>query len=343
MWIKRKTMFLGTAVLALIMIAGCKEFTITTRIFPDGSLERTVAVNGDSSSIVNTGYPVPLDSTWTVSQTFEQNKEKEGKLDTLFTIHKKFRRAADLNRELAMEGDTIPRVRVTVELKKRFRWFYTFYTFRETVHAFSPFKKLSITDYLTENEMDMLFSEEDTLNIEEKYEDFEKRNIFEEFYGDFLEMAKILNDPELTLEIIESKKDTLFQAVVEATSGDDSDEKIAGACYKVFRTDAVWKLKDDLVRSLKQIENTIESIPSMGEDAFTHTVQMPGLIMDSNAREIEGNTASWSYKGERAAYLDYAMWVQSRIVNRWSIYVTILILAVIGLIFLVSAIRHKRK
>jgi len=343
MLIKRKILLCVIVVIALTLIAGCKEITITTRVYTDGSLERTVAVDGDSSSLVDTGYPVPLDSTWTIAQTFKPNKEKEGKLDTLFTIAKKFKRTADLNLALAMEGDTIPRAKVTVELKKSFRWFYTFFTYRETVHAFSPFTKLSILDYLTEDEMDLLFSEEDTLDIEEKYEDFQERNFFEEFYWDFLEKAKTLNDPGLTDTMIQSKKDVLFQAIIDATSEDYSDEKIVTACYDVFQTDAVWKLGEDIIQSLKHIEKMIESTPSMGEDAFTHVVQMPGLIIDSNAKEIEGNTVSWLYRGERAAYMDYEMWVQSRIVNRWSIYATIILLVIIGLVLLISAIRHRKK
>jgi hypothetical protein len=340
---RQKTLSLVLTTAILLLIAGCKEFTITTRVLPDGSLERSVAVDGDSNSIVDTGFPVLLDSTWTILQTVEQNKEKDGKLDTLFTIRKKFRRAADLNRELAMEDDTIPRARVTVKLIKSFRWFHTFYTYRETVHAFSPFTKLSITDYLTEDEMDMLFSEEDTLKLEEKYEDFQERNFFEEFYMDLLDKVQKRDIPGLTEAMIQSKKDELFQAIIEATSEDYSDNKIIKACYDVFQTDAVWELKEDIIGSLKRIEKTIESTPAMGEDAFTHVVQMPGLIIDSNAGKIEGNTVAWFYRGEKAAYLDYEMWVQSRMVNRWTIYATIMLLVVIGLILLLSAIRHRRK
>ncbi|MBU4445439.1 MAG: hypothetical protein L6422_00755 [Candidatus Marinimicrobia bacterium] len=69
---------------------------------------------------------------------------------------------------------------------------------------------------------------------------------------------------------------------------------------------------------------------------------MPGLLIDTNAETVEGNKVVWEVGTGKFFLRDFEMWAESRIVNRWAIPVTAVILLVIcgGLVI---AVFRRRK
>ena len=75
----RITQFIFITIM-LIWITGCKEITTTTTIHPDGSCDRIVEVEGDSSDVVDYSYfPVPKGDSWTVTQKRDLESDSDYK------------------------------------------------------------------------------------------------------------------------------------------------------------------------------------------------------------------------------------------------------------------------
>jgi len=64
-------------------------------------------------------------------------------------------------------NDTTLQVIIQVKLDKRFRWFHTLFTYRETYKDHNPFKRVPISDYLSEEDLALYYINEDTLDIED--------------------------------------------------------------------------------------------------------------------------------------------------------------------------------
>jgi len=160
--------YLFSFMLLVALVSGCKEYlkyTITTRILPDGSIERTMLVEGgdssllegDFSSVLKGSLPVPHDSTWEITTGYQIKSTSDTTRDTLYYCKaiKVFSNSDELNKEL--NWDTLRESQVTrqVKVEKRFRWFNTFYRYAETYKQIFPFTRIPVTDYLSDKELEL--------------------------------------------------------------------------------------------------------------------------------------------------------------------------------------------
>ena len=241
--------YLISFMLLVALVTGCKEYlkyTITTRIFPDGSIERTMLVEGgdssllegDFSSVLKGSLPVPHDSTWEITTGCEIKSAHDTTTDTIYYCKavKVFRNADELNKELNWDTIRENNAARQVKVEKRFRWFYTFYRYAETYKQVFPFKQKSITDYLSDEELELYHADDDELyystetdalllkkdslavnslsktdsvrmnkikeSIEEKYAEWMFANIFE----DYFDAVKVALDKSGTMKPVETDK-----------------------------------------------------------------------------------------------------------------------------------------
>lgn len=316
----------GMSIWTLILLAGCKrEINTTTRVHPDGSFERTVTLRGDSSEVISGTFPVPSDSTWSI---VKKNEGTEGEKKFVLTAEKTFRNARDLNAELKQKKDSVLQVQISIVLNKRFRWFNTFYAYREIYKASTPYLAVPISDYLTPKELELYCQmvdtlKKDTLGIEKKINEWGGSNIMENFYRVLFHEAEIIKDPALTPQTIAAKREDLFYAIRRDSSLDlGKNERILQILEKVYKTKSVRKLSGAIERSAKEFIRNEEFLMRMESDSYTNQIIMPGIILDTNAQTVDGNKAVWKFTGRRFIWADYEMRVESRVVNRWAIYVS---------------------
>ncbi len=171
---KKMFSFLFSFMMMVALVTGCKEYlkyTITTRILPDGSIERTMLVEGGDSSLLEGNYasvlkgslPVPHDSTWDITTGFEIRSVSDTTQDTVyyFKAMKVFRNDDDLNSEL--NWDTVKANNVTrlVKVERKFRWFNTFYHYTEIYRQIFPFAGIPVNDYLSDKELELYHAGDD--------------------------------------------------------------------------------------------------------------------------------------------------------------------------------------
>ena len=71
-------------------------------------------------------------------------------------------------------------------------------------------------------------------------------------------------------------------------------------------------------------------------DEYSQTVEMPGLITETNSISVTGNKVSWKVNGDKFIFKDYEMRVESRVVNKWAFVVSGLLLLLVLILFIVK-------
>lgn len=110
-----------------------------------------------------------------------------------------------------------------------------------------------------------------------------------------------------------------------------------------FRAVVEWNQHYAYALAFRLLMNTEDAEPAGPEYTFNdkNVVEMPGLILDTNSEEVDGNRITWETGNAQYFVYDYEMWAESRMVNRWAVWVTgiLFILIVAGLI--VSFVRQR--
>ncbi len=324
----------------MLFLASCRDIHTTTQVLPDGSCIRTVEFMGmveDESEIMNDIYPIPQDSSWTISYGDENHPGK--------SFQKKFRRVSDLNEELANKLDTLLHIRISVQLQKKFRWFNTYFKYQEVYHAADPFALVPISDFLSEEELELFYINEDTLDYNDRVEKWLAYSIVEDYFQQIKLVVDTLGHPDLSAEWLNSKKELLLEKINEGEQIDQAIQSMVKILESMLGAPAVQLLSEHISRIDADIMRKYEFLMNLGlNGGYTNQVIMPGLILDTNAEELEGNMVSWQISGNRFIWEDYSMWVESRVVNQWAMIVTgvVCICLVVGLL-LGSILRRRRK
>jgi hypothetical protein len=75
--------------------------------------------------------------------------------------------------------------------------------------------------------------------------------------------------------------------------------------------------------------------------SYINEVEMPGIILNTNASSVEGNKVSWKLSDEKFLYNDYMMTVESRVANPWVTYITGGVLIALVALLMVPRLRRK--
>jgi hypothetical protein len=321
----------GFALILLLSLSGCKEnYTVVTTLFADGSCDRVVTVTSDSTKVPDVAFPIPVDSSWEISWTAPTKKGEK----YLYTARKHFAHVDSLRQEYARASGP-GKIKVSIDIEKKFRWFYTYFDYREKYELFKPYTLLPLSQFMTDDEIHRYLEGERSDSLKQKRSMWESRNMFEEYYRGLVDAARALNDPALTPGLIESRKEFLFTELDSSKSDD-----VVQTTQKVLGTPTVRKIGKELQSLAEQIMNKLTT-PSKASGDYVCTVIMPGTILDTNAGEVKGNSIVWKFNDEYLGIADFEMRAESRSVNIWPMAVTGILVLV--LIVLPLAVRRRRE
>lgn len=330
----------------LTSLSGCLDIYFTTEIKPNGEIVKTIVLEGDSTEILETYLPVLSNDTW--NKEWLEGENDKSKLVLKKTFSKDKDALADLN-----PADSAPTLRIVPNLKKQFRWFFTYYKYRETILATNPFQKLDWRDYLNPEELELAkmdederektpgYNEEEFDSIENNLEEYLLNSAFKELFDLFILALNQTDNITLTADQVAAQKNEIFKAAVDSDLNDTVEDLI-----KIFSD--VLDSEDPVViyQQNKELLNwfdlKIEYLSNAFDDNLKFTIRMPGLLIDSNSDEIQGNHVSWSVDSfDDAFFNDYHMTAESRMVNNWTFIVTGILVAF--LLFLLIYLLWKRK
>ena len=340
MYRKNINKFIGALLVLLSLLAGCKDIETTTEIYPDGSCKRIVFAKGDSSEIFSSSFPIPTDSSWTITQ-YDSG-------EFTYIAEKTFKKVADWDKEMNYCQDQADKLIIIPELKRNFRWFYTVYKYTETYKAFNRMHNVPMTDYLTPEEIQLFGCEDDTTakakQVEQKFEEWDKHNTFEGFYQDFIRMTRELKDSILTIARLNTMKNKIYDLYVdELYDNFDYKKTFLKKLGALLGAKSIEQVESDLILAISKNKNRQEKLAEIGLSDFEHTVIMPGVILDTNANTVEGNKVAWKIEPARFMFTDFTMTVESRLVNIWAVVITLVLFVIAVLILLLPLILRKKK
>ncbi|HOT96294.1 MAG TPA: hypothetical protein PLG50_02005 [bacterium] len=325
---KAKRLLVGGSLLASILL-NCKEIETTTRIFADGSIERIIVLNREPGRFSKSCFTLPVDSTWSISTT---PAAKEGR-DAKTVARKRFTSAGELQALYNRASARPWQVRIDVEVRKKFRWFYTSYEYRETYHAFNPYQLPPRSGYLSEKDLAAWIAAPDSDDtLDEKVESWLMAGVFEEFYQSLQNHAARLQDPGLTPAWIASRKERLRTALIDSAKEDDLNAIVA-TCERILGTPAVRRLQPALDTTYKVIEEKLEFDDDVRHAKYLNRVVMPGKIQSSNGQADDSSGIAWPVSAKQFFLADYTMWAQSRRTHPWMVALT-----TVGIVLLALAV-----
>jgi len=335
-------------------LSGCLDITSTSKVNTDGSIVRTITFTGDSTEVHEGKFPVELDSSWSRSLTRLQGEKHN---NYTLTATRAFENVEQMNR--ALGGAFGKTLQYRFEMNKSFRWFFTVYRYQETNIPFDQFTSIPMTEFVSSAELEWLttmMSPDNTRKelttrgdslafdgLMPRIQEGEGRNRFEAIFNSFLDGVKALNSPSLTPTMVIPLKDSLYGRSAKAIEKKNLDtlRVIFTRALKNSLVDKAWQANS---AGFDEIKRKMEFEHRTNSHKYVTSVVMPGLITGSNARKIEGNTATWEDFKDYARHVEYIIWVESRQVNWWAVVVALVVVLSLmtGLMFSVLRRRIRR-
>jgi hypothetical protein len=159
--------------------------------------------------------------------------------------------------------------------------------------------------------------------IEQKFETWQKVNIYKEFYHVVTAALKKLGSNADTVAARESFYWWLDQHKT-FESGIEDDNAFVNAASTYFHVGSA-ELQAANPQGFESFKKKFR-VAAYSLETYTSSVIMPGTITKTNAEKTSNNSASWTFKIENFYAADFTMHVESRIVNIWPIAGTFIIL-----------------
>jgi len=335
---------------AVLVFSGCREISVTTQVHRDGSFTRIIRITGDSSSVFKGDLPYPIDSTWEQVLIQDTTGDSKNGDNYILTYTKIFKGSEDLMTQIELDTSWRKRLNRQIEVKNRFGFFYSYLTFREVFQPANPFTFLSYKDYLSSDDLLWLSGQKTIINpsdssrfdeAEEKAERFVTSSVtaeLEQILGDGIIR---LNDPTLLPGEVTRFHDSI-KRYVEAWEF-DQPEKFVDRFRKWTGNPSASKLLeltpplfDDFNKKLASFNNLIMM------ETYSETVEMPGLIIETNSVMLKGNQVSWEIQPLNLLFEPYEMVVESRVVNNWAFVLSGIILLLLIIVLILNALKERK-
>ncbi|HUN64840.1 MAG TPA: hypothetical protein VMW43_01980 [Bacteroidota bacterium] len=362
----KTTLIAGLLAPLLLLSNGCLDEKVKTRIFPDGSAERIIRINDPHPSRPN-DFLAGGDSSWQITVN-----DSDRKADNYgYTARRLFREPADLMRAYdghAGEGEA----GVEVRLQRRFAWFFTYIDYRESYIFHDPYRTAPVSDFLSTDELHRYQQDEKSDSLQLNVDRWKAYTQGEYIYLALAEEIKRRNDPALPPELLALHRQTfinLFTGSLEGSgsvgrkkpgSPDSGTGARKNASARPPTSEEVEMMAskegaDSLTAWLRVILGTDAVLPLRGAifnilsrtmaidkkflhpDTWTYEVEMPGLLLATNAGKVEGNSLTWSFKPDQIRVAPYVMEASSRVTNVWAFIVS----GLLAVAVVVLAIRRR--
>ncbi len=372
----------------ILLFNGCLEYDIITRVFSDGSIERIFKVTTaeDSSTIFeHSAFKLPTDSTWEIKTWREVEDSTKEKPDSLYcySARKKFKNYSELNKDLMIDSDIFNLIRIETKLKKKFRWFFTYFEYKEAYNKYFPFNRKPSEDYLTHEEVKYVLSEDDGKNyrynpqldkfipideadtniklserekarakelendIETRFEKWQKDNIYEAYYTSLLKSINQTNSK--VFEYLQKNKQEFFDSLNSNINLDfvDNEDDLEENKYLFISKTAEFldldSIEIDKINN-EELQNFFNKLSFLNFSiwyTYKNEIIMPGLLIHTNSKKIEKGSSKWEFRIEDFYSTNFEMYAESRIVNKWAIVLSGLLVTLLLVGLVVGSIKRK--
>ena len=238
-----------------------------------------------------------------------------------------------MNKVLNPAADTLFRVRATFE--KKFRWFYTYIKYTETILPVNRFKKISPADYLNQEDNQFIdrlpaegksISKADSLYLQllnvKIGETFANMAIFNEEFDIMTELIKRGNLEGRWLDTLVRKKEFIYNRIDKMKGEPDFALLMADTLH--IPLDRV-KATVDARELSKDLNARISFMGFANDGKYVNAISMPWTVVNTNADSVAGNKLIWRPLVTKFLFTEYEMSAESRKLNVWVLVVSIVV------------------
>lgn len=331
-------------VMFLMTLGACREITVTTTVNRDGSFTRMITVSGDSADAFKKELPYPVDASWAMTS----KKDSAGKEKFIVTYTKQYNDIAELKAEIGSDTSWLRHLGRSIDISKRFGFFYSCIEYNETYRAANPFTLLPYRDYLTPGDLLWLTRRHPVGGLadsvrqkeaEDKVMDYLVESATAEVEKVLADGIRTLNDPALNATSVAKYHDRISSALSKWNLADVS---LFIDSLRVWTgNNAVDRLREvnpPLFNEFNRKAALLENLLKM--ENFRVETELPGLITGTNSATLKGNRVTWEVMPMEFLLSDYSMTAESRVINVWAFILTGMV--VCGLIGLLVVKSFKR-
>ncbi|WEK37847.1 MAG: hypothetical protein P0Y53_10065 [Candidatus Pseudobacter hemicellulosilyticus] len=358
---------------ACLLLAACnRNIDMTTVLNSDGSCDRILVAEVDEKFIQGdtSQQPFVMDlAGWEIQWTYKDSKRsswpmrdftKESK-DSAEAIIAIARRHFNSVQQLAdsfriKSSHAWNRITIKPVLEKEFRFFYTYYHYKESFSGL-PVKLVVPADkYLSAEEAGYWLTGKPDItrgrngievkellsSIEDRADKWFLRNLFEIQYGELLHHLELIaNHPGKAAMAME--KDSVFAVYYADYTKSKIDIDLMTVLDKYFKTTAFGNFtkagNDSLVQQINEPES-LKGLFDYFDASIDYKLVMPGAVITSDGL-LSHDTLSWKIDAYRLLYGDYTIEASSKKTNGWAfLTAAIILILAVSLFFVKRRPRH---
>ena len=344
----KKNSFSGLLLIAAILLASCSESNnvkMHTTVHKDGWCDReisysTIMSEAQRDSMMKSqgavlAYPVP--ECLNREAFMGTHTEMEGDTVTT-TFSRSFRTPEEMCQQTPLKLNGA-RLQSKATLDKRFRWFYTEYTFQETFTCVGDTFKLAATDYAGKDVVSYWFTGQPNLvqgksgaeasemlsQMEPKITKWLNDNLFKTCFDFIVNHYDSIANPPVSRERFIALQDSMAKKMLEGHD-DILEVKPTEAFRDFFHSDAYAMFFDEETPCGKKMNDELASRMNILWFSVPYTLSMPGTIVDAGTGTIQGDVIYYPLTGERLIPQDYVISATSRVTHIWAYILTLLVI-----------------
>ena len=346
-------------------IASCDKPNVQlhTTIHEDGSCDREVTYHTVMSKEMrdslwggdNVAWAQPLPECVNTDAFMGSHTDVDGDTVTTTFSHS-FRSVEEMCKmtPLNLNGS---RIKSEASLEKRFRWFYTEYTYTETFFSVADTFKIPVSDYADKDVISYWFTGQPNLmqgltgaEVSQRIDTmgtwvdkWVNANLYQSVFEYMVEHYDSIPNPPVSKEQFVALRDSMYHYIVGKY---DSGLNFEGQdCYKeFFHSDAYAAFFDDEAPLGIGLSDKLSTQLNIFQFDVPYVLTMPGTVWNPGTGVIRDGNIYYQLTGERLIPGDYIITATSRVTNTWAYVVTILVIALLIALFIGSFIyRGKQK
>lgn len=375
----------------LLLLGACQDKEeMTTIIYPDGSCEKVFYgtvddkfLQGERTGATNP-FPVEVDSLWEMTildtllpafdsassvnerKTAKENNEKRTlnfeqkgsvpKIQYNVKIHRKFSSVKQMNKEFCRKKeDAWSTMSNQASLQRKFRWFYTYYVFKETYNKVEyPFPMVE-KGTLDEEELNFFCHGDGEVlkgmngpeikdyvdSLTRKYDAW----IAESYWNAVFSEILLHYDEKLFYPISKEEIENYGKMMLDSLMTNHFDDVLGLlVCIDLkkqmndhFHTNKFNFLWDGDQAPMARFQEKVSNSQyyRYGEKKLCYRLQMPGRLLSTNGVKTADNSALWQLDVHRMERGDYVLEAVSGRSNLWAFFIAglVLVAAVGGYVF----------
>ncbi|MCK5839803.1 MAG: hypothetical protein KAG99_08140 [Bacteroidales bacterium] len=335
---KTKHIILGLFI-TIIVFSSCREISINTIVNKDGSFTRIVTITGDSAQVFKPDLPYPVDHTWEK----EFKKDTTGSDNYVMTYTKFFDNSTLLNQEINEDTSWRKRINRNIIVERKLGFFYSYVVYKETIGAANPFNLLDYKDYISKEDMLWLTGKKLALNssdsskikqAEDTAEEYLEKVVTAEIVAVLKKSIEQLNSPVIDPNQVDIYRDSIALKVNDWNF--NSSTEFVDYLAEWTNNSNFHKLKTLNSTLFENLDDNMIFVVGVFEmEDYKVTVELPGIITETNSLSTKGNKVLWNVNASSIIFEDYNMIVESRVVNSWMFIIAgvVLLLLIVLAIF----------